>query len=97
MTMTLAISPMSLRLEPTDRETLRKIAVREKRTAHSLATEAVKVFIRQKERDHAFNQSCLDSYNHFLETGLHVTQDEVDRWMDSWGSENELPMPTCHK
>jgi predicted transcriptional regulator len=97
MTMTITIQPMSIRLEPTEREILRKIAVREKRTAHSLAIEGVRAIIRQKERDHAFNQSCLDSYNNFLETGLHVTHDEVSAWMDSWGSENELPMPTCHK
>ena len=94
--MTIATSPMSLRLEPTDRDNLKKIAAREKRTAHSLATEAVKTFIQNKEREHAFNQSCISSYNHFLETGLHVTQDEVSKWMDSWGTENELPTPQCH-
>lgn len=97
MTMTLAMKPMSIRLDPTDRETLKKIAVREKRTAHSLAIEGVRAIIRQKERDHAFNQSCLDSYNSFLETGLHVTQSEIDTWVDSLGSENELPTPTCHR
>ena len=95
--MNLAISPMSLRIESTDREKLRKIAAREKRTAHYLATEAVKAFIDKKERDYAFNQSCINSYNHFLETGLHVTEDEIDRWVDSLGTENELPIPTCHQ
>jgi predicted transcriptional regulator len=97
MNMTLTISPMSLRLEPTDREMLRKIAQREKRTAHSIATEAVKTVIRQKERDHAFNQSCIDSYNHFLETGLHVTQNEIDMWVDSLGTDKEITIPTCHR
>jgi len=95
--MNLAISPMSLRIESADREKLKKIAEREKRTAHSLATEAVKAFIDQKERDFAFNQSCLNSYNHFLETGLHVTEDEIDSWVDSLGTENELPIPACHQ
>lgn len=48
------------------------------------------------ENVNKFNQSCIDSFNQFLETGLHVTQEEVDLWMDSWGSENELPIPQCH-
>jgi predicted transcriptional regulator len=28
---------------------------------------------------------------------LHATADEVDSWLDSWGSDNELPAPICHK
>jgi len=87
---------MSLRLDQGKRELLKKIAVREKRTPHSLATEAVELFIRKKEQEHAFNQSCIDSYNHFLETGLHVTHEEVSAWMDSWGTDKELPPPQCH-
>lgn len=25
--------------------------------------------------------------------GIFVSQETVDRWMESWGTENELPMP----
>jgi predicted transcriptional regulator len=50
----------------------------------------------KKEREDAFNQSCIDSYTHFKATGLHATHDEVAAWMDSWGTEKELPTPACH-
>ena len=37
------------------------------------------------------------SAKEFEETGLHVTFDEMSSWVESWGSDNEKPMPICHK
>ena len=71
--MTATTAPMSIRLEPSARQKLKEIAARQKRTAHALATEAITALIEQKEREHAFNQSCIASYNQYKETGLHVT------------------------
>lgn len=91
--------PMSIRIDANTKQRLNEIALRQKRTAHAhaLATEAIYALIEQKEREYAFNQSCIDSYNEYKETGLHVTHDEVSAWMDSWGTENELPRPLCHE
>ena len=91
-----ATVPMSIRLEPGARERLKAIAVRQKRSAHALATEAINLLIEQKEREYAWHESCDAALKHFDETGLHATHDEVTAWMDSWGTENELPTPTCH-
>jgi predicted transcriptional regulator len=87
---------MSIRIEATAKQRLNEIALRQKRTAHALATEAIYALIEQKEREYAFNQSCIDSYNKYKETGLHATHDEVSAWMESWGTEKELPTPLCH-
>ena len=42
------------------------------------------------------NQDALTSLNHFQETGLRVTGDEVNDWIESWGTKDELPPPKCH-
>lgn len=89
--------PMSIRIEASAKQRLNEIALRQKRTAHALATEAIYALIEQKEREYAFNQSCIDSYNQYKETGLYANHDEVSAWMDSWGTENELPTPLCHE
>ncbi len=94
--MTTATVPMSIRLEAGARERLKAIAARQKRSAHALATEAINLLIEQKEREHAWHESCDAALKHFDETGLHATHDEVTAWMDSWGTEKELPTPTCH-
>lgn len=88
--------PMSIRLDAQARERLRSLAERQKRSAHALAAEAIHQFIDEKEREHDFNQSCIDSYNHYKETGLHLTHEEVSQWMDSLFTEDEQTLPACH-
>ena len=88
--------PMSIRIDQGLKDRLTKLANLQKRSAHSLATQAVEKLVHEQEKLQAWNQSCLDSFNEFKTTGLHVTQDEVEKWMDSWGSEKELPPPKCH-
>lgn len=94
--MTATTVPMSIRLELSARQKLKEIAARQKRTAHALAIEAITVLIEQKEREYAFNQSCIASYNQCKETGLHVTHEEIVPWLESLFTDNELPPPACH-
>ncbi len=91
-----ATVPMSIRIEAGARQKLKEIAARQKRSAHALATEAINTLIEQKEREYAFNQSCITSYEHYKETGLHVTHEELVPWMDSLFADHELPAPVCH-
>jgi predicted transcriptional regulator len=95
-TMTTPTVPMSIRLDVTTRERLKAIAVRQKRTAHALATEAICQLITEKEREYAWHESCDSALKHFDETGLHATHDEVLAWIDSWDTDKELPTPVCH-
>lgn len=92
----MSASQISIRIDTKTKERLSQIANRQKRTSHSLAAEALIVFIEQKEKEYLWNKSCIDSLNDFDETGLHVTQNEVEQWMDSWETNNELPVPICH-
>jgi predicted transcriptional regulator len=94
--MTTTTVPMSIRLDVTARERLKAIATRQKRSAHALATEAINLLIEQKEREYAWHQSCDAALKHFDETGLHATHEEVMAWMESWGTDKELPAPVCH-
>jgi predicted transcriptional regulator len=35
------------------------------------------------------------AWRHYQETGLHVTGEEVMKWVASWGTTDELPPPEC--
>ncbi|GHU45635.1 hypothetical protein AGMMS50289_17240 [Betaproteobacteria bacterium] len=97
MTTTAHIVPMSVRLSQDTRERLRTVAAWQKRSPHSLAAEAIQNLVEQKEREHAWDQSCIDALHHHDETGLHVTHDEMLAWMDSIVNGNEQSAPVCHK
>ena len=94
---TVTTVPMSIRIESGARERLKVIALHQKRTAHSLAAEAINNLISEKEKEIAWNQSCVHSYDDYKKAGLHVSQQEVENWMDSWGTDVELPQPVCHR
>ena len=94
--MTATTVPMSIRLDVSARERLKAIAVRQKRSPHALATEAIHQLIEQKEREHAWHQSCDDALKHFDDTGLHATHEEVMKWMDSLAADKDAPPPECH-
>lgn len=95
--MTTATVPMSIRLDATARDKLKAIAARQRRTPHALAIEAITQLIAQKEREHAWHESCDAALKHFDETGLHATHEEVMAWMDSWGTDKEMPTPVCRR
>ena len=44
----------------------------------------------------ALRMDTLKAWEEFQETRLHATAEEVDQWLESWGTENELPAPECH-
>ena len=91
-----ATVPMSIRIDQSLKDRLVKLATLQKRSAHSLATQAVENLVQEQEKVQAWNQSCIDSFTEYNTTGLHVSHDEVEKWMDSWGSDKELPPPKCH-
>jgi predicted transcriptional regulator len=92
-----AIAPMSLKIDEDMRDRLAKLALARKRTAHAIAREAVETYVKREEARDQFTADALLAWEHYQETGLHATNDEVMAWMDSWGTENELPPPVCHK
>ena len=91
-----ATAPMSIRLDTQVRAKLGAIALRQKRSAHALAAEAIHKLIADEERLFAWNQSSAAALTHFDETGLHATHAEVTRWMDAMFTDKELPAPLCH-
>lgn len=44
-----------------------------------------------------FRQEAVTSWEHYCETGLHLTGDEVHAWLNTWGTANESAVPECHK
>jgi predicted transcriptional regulator len=44
-----------------------------------------------------WNRSCQASLAEYEETGLHLTHEELDSWLDTWGTSEEKPAPECHR
>jgi predicted transcriptional regulator len=89
MMKTMTSARFSLRLEPELKDWLEVEAKRQKRSAGFLATEAIQ---HLKEMTETKRQLIRDAVSE-AEKGVFVSQEAVHAWMDSWDTENELPIP----
>jgi predicted transcriptional regulator len=88
---------VSVKLDPDIRTRIEHLAEARHRTAHWVMREAICQYVEREEKREAFRQDAIKAWEEYQETGLHATAAEVDRWLASWGTENELPAPVCHK
>ena len=91
------LSTTSLKLDLEMKDRVRRLAAGRRRSAHWLMREAIEQYVEREEKREALRQQTLDAWDEFQATGLHVTGDEVEKWLSSWGTDDELPAPECHK
>lgn len=87
----------SIKLDDALKNRIQQLAQTRRRTSHWIMREAISQYVEREEKREVFRQDTLRAWDEFQATGLHATADEVDQWLKSWGSDNELPAPECHK
>ncbi|WP_075881409.1 CopG family ribbon-helix-helix protein [Vreelandella massiliensis] len=89
--------PTSIKLDDALKERVQHLAEARQRSAHWLMRDAIEQYIEREERREAFKQDTLKAWEEYQATGLHVTADEVEQWLVSWGKDDEVSAPTCHR
>lgn len=95
--MTAPVRPVAIKIDEDTKVRLKRLAAVRQRTSHWLMREAITQYLDREEKREAFRQDTLAAWEEYRITGLHATAEEVEAWLASWGSENELPAPICHK
>lgn len=67
------------------------------RTAHWIMCEAIRKYVETEELKEDFQNEALASWEHYKETGLHITGNELEKWLSTWGTDNEIKAPKCHE
>ena len=88
---------VAVRLDVETKARLKRLSELRDKTTHKLMVTAVNEYLNREESREVFKQEAIASHQHYKETGLHVTGDEVAQWVNSWGSDKVLPAPICHK
>ena len=90
-------SATSIKLDDDMKGRVQHLAETRKRTSHWIMREAISQYVEREEKRETFRQDALAAWEEFQTTGLHATAEEVDKWLESWGTDNELPATECHK
>lgn len=90
-------SPTSLKLDDELKGRVQQLAEVRRRSSHWIMREAIAQYVEREEKRETLRQQTLNAWDEFQATGLHLTGDEVEKWLSTWGTDEELPTPECHK
>jgi predicted transcriptional regulator len=89
--------PVTITLDDADQDRIASLASAKKRTPHYLMKEAILEYLQKEEARQNFIAAAESSFVHYKDTGLHITLDEFDSWVDQVQQDPNTPMPECHK
>ncbi len=89
--------PTSLKIDDELKSRVKTLATRQDRSAHWIMLQAIREYVEREEAHESFKQDALASWAAYRETGRHLTGEEVDKWLASWGTDDEYPVPPCHE
>ena len=87
---------VTVKLDPADRDRIAILATIKKRTPHYLMKEAILEYVKKEETRQNFIKAAEASFEHYKETGLHITLDEFGTWVDDVQRNPDTPVPACH-
>lgn len=87
---------VTVKLGLSDRERIASLATMKKRTPHYLMKEAILEYVQREEARQNFIKVAQTSFEHYKETGLHITFDEFSTWVDDVQKKPDVPIPACH-
>ena len=86
-------SNMAVKLAPELRAKLQALGKAKKRSPHWLMCEAIERYVQAEEEAERHKAEALSALARFEATGEHVAHQDVDAWLDSWGSAAETSAP----
>ena len=87
---------VTIKLDAVDRDRIASLATAKKRTPHYLMKEAILDYVKKEEARQNFITAADSAFEHYKETGLHITLDEFSSWVDKVQEIPEAPVPACH-
>lgn len=87
---------VTVKLDPADRERISSLASLKKRTPHHLMKEPILEYVQREEARQNFIHAAEASFEHYKETGLHITLDEFGAWVDDVQNNPDAPITACH-
>ncbi len=85
----MASKPFTLRLPDEVREDLKFLSASMKRTQASIASEMLAKDISEK----AYRARAIQTAKEEAKKGAFISQEAVEKWVASIGTDNELPLP----
>ena len=84
---------LAVRLDVETREKLQALGDAKRRTPHWLMCEAIRLYVERESEAERMNREDDERLAEFDRTGEDISDEDVDAWLKSWGTDHELPTP----
>ena len=91
------VAVTSIKLDDELKGRVQNLATARRRSSHWIMREAIVEYVEREEKREALRQDTLKAWDEFQATGLHATAEDVEKWLSSWGTEDEQAAPACHE
>ena len=72
---------------------LKALSAAKERSPHWLMKAAIEDYVSREEIYEREKAEDMERWERYKLTGHGIPQEKVDEWLESWGTENELPCP----
>ena len=86
----------SLKLDDALRSRVQRLADLRRRSAHWIMREAIQQYVEREEKREELRQAALAAWEDYQNTGLHLTADEADAWLEKLEGGQDVQVPECH-
>ena len=83
----------SVKLDPEMKSRLERLARERRRSAHWMMREAIREYVEREEARESFRQEAEESWREYQETGRHLSLDDTEAWLETWGTADEAEAP----
>jgi len=91
-----ALRPVSIKIDEDTKVRVKRLADARHRTPHWLMREAINQYLEREEKREAFRQDALKAWESYRTTGLHVSAEEANAWLNQLEQGNDTEPPECH-
>lgn len=81
--------PFTMRVDADLKAAIEEEAARQDVSATQVATRAIRMHLEAQSARREAIEAAIEE----ADKGLFVSGERVTKWIESWGTENELPMP----
>ncbi|MEM7652053.1 MAG: CopG family transcriptional regulator [Pseudomonadota bacterium] len=78
-------------------ERLLKLALTKGVEPQVVVREAVEQYVQREEARNSLIEEADAAWSQFKQSGLHLSIDETEDWLKSWGRSPQQETPRCHK
>lgn len=85
----------AIRLSADEQARIAHLAEIKQRKPHWIMKEALRQYLDREDEAEKLRQETLASWDDYARTGMHVSEDAMNSWLDTWGSVSEAEPPKC--